>query len=72
MNGRTIGPDRRQVKICRNIAETRQVVAGQWGPRRSRQWQHAVSAGNYDYHSLLQAQHEFVQQCENARKAMVF
>jgi hypothetical protein len=36
------------------------------------QWQHTVSAGNYDYHSLLQAQHEFVQQCENARKGMVF
>lgn len=35
------------------------------------QWQHTVSAGNYDYHSLLAAQHEFVQQCENARKAMV-
>lgn len=36
------------------------------------QWHSAVSAGNYDYHTLLKAQHEFVKHCEDARKAMIF
>lgn len=36
------------------------------------QWHDTVSAGNYDYHTLLQAQHDFIKHCEDARKAMVF
>jgi hypothetical protein len=36
------------------------------------QWHETVSAGNYDYHTLLQAQHDFIKHCEDARKAMVF
>jgi hypothetical protein len=44
----------------------------QAGETLHHQWQDTRSAGNYDYHTLTRAQHEFVQHCEDARKAMVF
>jgi hypothetical protein len=40
------------------------------GERLYGQWHDTVSAGNYDYHTLLQSQHDFVNHCEEARKAM--
>lgn len=40
------------------------------GERLHGQWHDTVSAGNYDYHTLLEAQHEFVKHCEEARKSM--
>jgi hypothetical protein len=49
---------------ARAIAEAGETLHGQW--------RETVSAGSYDYHTLLQAQHDFVKHCEDARKAMIF